>query len=182
MASQSEHEFKIIGTRPIRHDGIDKVTGRAQYGADIQLPGMLHGKVLRSPHPHARVKSIDVTLAKKLTGVKAVITGSDLPDIGPGMLQIGENFVNPRHLATNVMARGKVFYDGHAVAAVAATNPHIAEEAVKLIKVEYEILPFVQSVMDAMRSDARAGEPGRVAGRLGAGGRERPNALLPLQR
>ncbi len=154
MASQSEHEFKIIGTRPIRHDGIDKVTGRAQYGADIQLPGMLHGKVLRSPHPHARVKSIDVTLAKKLTGVKAVITGSDLPDIGPGMLQIGENFVNPRHLATNVMARGKVFYDGHAVAAVAATNPHIAEEAVKLIKVEYEVLPFVQSVLDAMRSDS----------------------------
>ena len=119
MESDQKHQFKVIGTRPIRHDGVDKVTGRARYGADITLPGLLHGKVLRSPHAHACIKSIDTSAAKALPGVKAVITGADFPDIAPGMLQIGENFVNPRHLAFNIMARDKVLYDGHAVAAVA---------------------------------------------------------------
>ena len=151
---QVERQFKIIGTRPIRHDGVDKVTGRARYGADITLPGLLHGKVLRSPHAHACIKSIDPSAAKALPGVKVVITGADFPDIAPGMLQIGENFVNPRHLAFNIMARDKVLYDGHAVAAVAATSPHIAEEALKRIKVEYEPLPFVQNVLEAMQEDA----------------------------
>ena len=151
MGSQHEHQFKVIGTRPIRHDGVDKVTGRARYGADITLPGLLHGKVLRSPHPHARIKSIETSEAHALPGVKAVITGADFPEIEPGMLQIGENFVNPRHLAANIMARGKVLYDGHAVAAVAATSPHVAEEALKLIRVEYELLPFVQNVREAMQ-------------------------------
>ena len=154
MEAQHEHQFKVIGTRPIRHDGVDKVTGRARYGADIALPGLLHGKVLRSPHPHARIKSIETAEAQALPGVKAVITGADFPEIEPGMLQIGENFVNPRHLATNIMARGKVLYDGHAVAAVAATSPHVAEEALKLIRVEYEPLPFVQDVREAMQDDA----------------------------
>ena len=154
MEAQHEHQFKVIGTRPIRHDGVDKVTGRACYGADITLPGLLHGKVLRSPHPHARIKSIETAEAQALPGVKAVITGADFPEIEPGMLQVGENFVNPRHLATNIMARGKVLYDGHAVAAVAATSPHVAEEALKLIRVEYEPLPFVQNVREAMRDDA----------------------------
>jgi len=151
---QVEHQFKVIGTRPIRHDGVDKVTGRARYGADITLPGLLHGKVLRSPHAHACIKSIDTSAAKALPGVNAVITGADFPDIAPGMLQIGENFVNPRHLAFNIMARDKVFYDGHAVAAVAATSPHIAEEALKRIKVEYAPLAFVQNVLEAMQDDA----------------------------
>ena len=151
---QPEHQFKVIGTRPIRHDGVDKVTGRARYGADITLPGLLHGKVLRSPHAHAFIKSIDTSAAKALPGVKGVITGADFPDIAPGMLQIGENFVNPRHLAFNIMARDKVLYDGHAVAAVAATSPHIADEALKRIKVEYEPLPFVQNVLEAMQDDA----------------------------
>ena len=154
MEAQHEHQFKVIGTRPIRHDGVDKVTGRARYGADITLPGLLHGKVLRSPHPHARLTSIETAEAQALPGVKAVITGADFPEIEPGMLQIGENFVNPRHLATNIMARDKVLYDGHAVAAVAATSPHVAEEALKLIRVEYEPLPFVQNVREAMRDDA----------------------------
>ncbi len=154
MEAQHEHQFKVIGTRPIRHDGVDKVTGRACYGADITLPGLLHGKVLRSPHPHARIKSIETAEAQALPGVKAVITGADFPEIEPGMLQVGENFVNPRHLAANIMARDKVLYDGHAVAAVAATSPHVAEEALKLISVEYEPLPFVQNVREAMRDDA----------------------------
>ena len=70
-----------MGTRPIRHDGTDKVTGRAQYGADIQLPGLLHGKILRSPHPHARIKSIDASRALSLPGVKAVVTSAELPKL-----------------------------------------------------------------------------------------------------
>ncbi len=149
-----EHKFKVIGTRPIRHDGVDKVTGRAKYGADISLPGMLHAKVLRSPHAHARIKSIDVSAALALPGVKAVITGKDLPELPPGSHQMGELVVNPRYLSMNIMARDKVLYDGHAVAAVAATSPHIAEEALKLIKVEYEVLPHVLDVRKAMQDDA----------------------------
>ena len=116
MEAQPEHKFKVIGTRPIRHDGVDKVTGRARYGADISLPGMLHAKVLRSPHAHARIKAIDASAARTLSGVKAVIIGTDFPDVPPEMVQIGENFVNARNLSMNIMARDKVFYDGHAVA------------------------------------------------------------------
>ena len=152
--AQQEAKFKVIGTRPIRHDGVDKVTGRAKYGADIDLPGMLHGKVLRSPHAHARIKSIDASAALALPGVKAVITSADLPDLPSGVVPMGELPMNPRHLSLNVMARDKALYDGHAVAAVAATNPHIAEEAAKLIKVDYEVLPHIQSVVDAMGDDA----------------------------
>ena len=77
--SAGNNGFKVIGTRPIRHDGFDKVTGRAKYGADYVLPGMLHGKVLRSPHAHARIKSIDCEKALKLPGVFAVVTGADFP-------------------------------------------------------------------------------------------------------
>ena len=154
MESQQEHKFKVIGTRPIRHDGVDKVTGRARYGADISLPGMLHAKVLRSPHAHARIKAIDSSAALALPGVKAVITGADFPDIPPALVQVGENLINARNLSMNLMARDKVLYDGHAVAAVAATSPHIAEEAVKLIRVAYEPLPHVQNVLDAMQDNA----------------------------
>src|SRR5262245_25413587 len=149
-----EHKFKVIGTRPIRHDGADKVTGRAKYGADISLPGMLHGRVLRSPHAHARIKSIDTSAALALPGVKAVVTSADFPQLAPGVVAMGELPMNPRYMSMNLMAQDKVLYDGHAVAAVAATSPHIAEEAVKLIKVEYEPLPLVQSVIKAMKDDA----------------------------
>src|SRR5262247_1769221 len=154
MESQQEYKFKVIGTRPIRHDGVDKVTGRAKYGADISLPGMLHGKVLRSPHAHARIKSIDVSAALALPGVKAVITGQDLPGLAPVIYQMGEIPINPQYLAMNIMARDKVLYNGHAVAAVAALSPHVAEEALALIKVEYEVLPHVLDVRRAMQDDA----------------------------
>jgi CO/xanthine dehydrogenase Mo-binding subunit len=154
MEAQQEHKFKVIGTRPIRHDGVDKVTGRAKYGADVTLPGLLHGKVLRSPHAHARIKSIDASAALALPGVKAVLTSADFPELAPGIVQMGELPMNPRYLSMNMMAKDKVLYDGHAVAAVAATSPHIAEEAVKLIKVEYEVLPHVQNVLHAMKDDA----------------------------
>ena len=149
-----EHKFKVIGTRPIRHDGVDKVTGRAKYGADIYLPGMLHGKVLRSPHAHAHIKSIDTSAALALPGVKAVITGQDLPDLAAGAQPMGEQTINPRYLSMNILARDKVLYHGHAIAAVAATSPHIAEEALALIKVDYELLPPVLDVRKAMQEDS----------------------------
>jgi xanthine dehydrogenase molybdenum-binding subunit len=147
-------QFKVIGTRPIRHDGVDKVIGRAKYGADYAFPGMLHGKVLRSPHAHAIIKSINVDKALKLPGVKAVITGKDLHMPEDKTEQLGELGMNPAHLAQNIMARDKALYDGHAVAAVAATSPHIAEEALRLIEVEYEPLKPAMTVDEAMKPDA----------------------------
>ncbi len=147
-------QFKVIGTRPIRHDGVDKVTGRAIYGADVQLAGLLHGRVLRSPHAHARIRGIDVRKAAALPGVEAVVTAADFADPGDKIAELGEGAINLRHLSSNCLARGKVLYKGHAVAAVAATSPHIAEEALKLIAVDYEPLPPVLDVRAAMRDDA----------------------------
>ncbi len=154
MAETTTPEYKVIGTRPVRHDGIDKVTGRAKYGADYSFPGMLHGKVLRSPHAHARIKSINIDKALKLPGVKAIVTGADLPDLESKSEALGEVAMNPHYLSLNILARGKVLYDGHAVAAVAATSPHIAEEALGLIEVDYEVLPPVMTVEDAMAPGA----------------------------
>ncbi|MFO7746892.1 MAG: xanthine dehydrogenase family protein molybdopterin-binding subunit [Orrella sp.] len=147
-------DMKVVGTRPVRPDGVPKVTGQAQYGADYSLPGMLWGKILRSPHAHARILSIDTSAAEALPGVKAVLVGSDIPDqpfnyIGPDRVQ-----VNYWHMTRNVMAREKVLFDGHPVAAVAAISPSVASEAVKLIKVEYEVLPHVINVDEAMKEDA----------------------------
>ena len=154
IVSDSVKRFKWVGTRPIRPDGVPKVTGRALYGADLKLPGMLYGKVLRSPHAHARIKSIDTSAAEKLPGVKAVMTAADLPQqkfdyIGPE--RVAQNFW---HITRNIMAREKVLYEGHAVAAVAATSASIAEEAAALIKVDYEVLPHVIDVDEAMSPDA----------------------------
>ena len=151
--------FKVVGTRPIRHDGVDKVTGRARYGADINLTGLLHGKILRSPHAHARIRSIDTSKALALPGVKAVVTAQDLPIIQSEDMDLGNTLSwghegNNRMVAENVLAQQKVLYQGHAVAGVAATSPHIAEEALKLIQVDYEVLSPVLTVQDAMREDA----------------------------
>jgi xanthine dehydrogenase molybdenum-binding subunit len=153
-ASTNGHDYKVIGTRPIRHDGVDKVTGRAKYGADYTFPGMLFGKVLRSPHAHALIKSIDIKKAVALPGVKAVVTSADLPELADKMEAAGEQAINLAHLSANILARGKVLYDGHAIAAVAATSPHIADEALRLIEVEYELLPPVMSVEQAMTAGA----------------------------
>ena len=152
--TEVERKYKVIGTRPIRHDGVDKVTGRAVYGADVQLPGMLHGKVLRSPHAHARIKSLNTEKAEALYGVKAVMTAADFPDAGSRTANLGELGEVPlKPMCDNVMASDKAVYHGHAVAAVAATSPHIAEEALKLIEVEYEVLPPVMDVLKAMEED-----------------------------
>jgi len=147
-------KFRVIGTRPIRHDGVDKVTGRAKYGADYAFPGMLFGRILRSPHAHALIKSIKTDKALALPGVKSVVTGADLPEAPDRMEPAGEQPINLRHLSYNILARDKVLYDGHAVAAVAASSAHIAEEALRLIEVEYEILPPVMTVEAAMKPGA----------------------------
>ncbi|MFM9850877.1 MAG: xanthine dehydrogenase family protein molybdopterin-binding subunit [Hyphomicrobiaceae bacterium] len=140
---------KWIGKRTIRPDGADKVTGRAAYGADFTMPGMLHGRVLRSPHPHARIKSINFDKALALPGVKAVMSGADLVDF-PWSKPVMIGIQDLRFLSRNVMARGKAHYAGHAVAAVAAASPKIAAQALKLIEVDYEVLPWVIDVDEAM--------------------------------
>ncbi len=139
--------FNSVGTRPLRPDGVDKVTGRARYGADYNVAGQLVGAILRSPHAHARISHIDTTQAELLPGVKAVITAADLPDLTNGKSGLYD-------MLDNCMARGKVFYDGHAVAAVAATDAVTAKAALDLIKVDYEILPHVTDVDAAMQPDA----------------------------
>ena len=150
-----ESKFKVVGTRPVRHDGTDKVTGRAVYGADIQLPGLLHGKILRSPHAHARIKLICTDRALAHPGVLAVVTHADLPWTDDRLMDVGEDLVmSLRYLSTAVLADDKVLHKGHPVAAVAASNPHAAEDALGLIDVEYEVLPAVTNVEDAMRPDA----------------------------
>lgn len=146
--------YQVIGTRPVRHDGVDKVTGRALYGADFTAAGLLHGRILRSPHAHAKIKKIDVSRALALPGVEAVATAADFPDPGDRMANLGEGAVNLRHLSSNCLARDKVLYKGQAVAAVAAINGHVAEEACKLIDIEYEVLPSVTDVVKAMEPTA----------------------------
>ena len=146
--------LKVVGTRPIRPDGVDKVIGRAAFGADMVMPGMLWGRIKRSPHAHARIVSINTAKAKALPGVKAVVTADDFPQIPSEEAFVGEGPMNFRDLSYNCMARGKALYDGHAVAAVAATSPSIAEEALDLIEVQYELLPHVIDVEDAMKPGA----------------------------
>src|SRR5687767_1638153 len=143
-----------VGTRTIRPDGIDKVTGRARFGADFNLPGQLIGRVLRSPHPHARIISIDTSKAEALPGVKAVITRDDFADQSSEFIPAGEMMMNYKDVVRNVMAREKALYEGHAVAAVAATTTAVARRAVKLIEVKYEVLPHVIDVVEAMKPNA----------------------------
>src|SRR5690349_11357633 len=116
VATPEKPAYKVIGTRPVRPDGVDKVTGRAEYGADIRLEGMLFGAVLRSPHAHARIKRIDTSKAEALPGVRAVVTNADFPEAGSGTLDLGEGSANPKWLVDNVLASDKALYHGHAVA------------------------------------------------------------------
>ena len=151
MVATPEKQYKVIGTRPIRHDGTDKVTGRAQYGADIQLTGMLYGRVKRSPHAHAVIKRIDVSKALALPGVRAVVTAADFPPADDGVADVGEGGAQSlRFVLDNYLASKKALYKGHALAGVCATDPHIAEDALDLIDIEYELLPPVIDVREAM--------------------------------
>ena len=147
-------QFQWVGTRPLRPDGIDKVTGRARFGADMTMPGQLVGRVLRSPHPHARIKGIDVSAALRLPGVKAVVTRDDFKDQPSEFIPAGEMMINYRDVVRSVMAREKALYEGHPVAAVAATTAAIAKEALRHIKVDYEVLPHVIDVVEAMQPGA----------------------------
>ncbi len=149
-----DKKLKWVGTRPPRPDGVDKVTGRAKFGADLYVPGMLIGKVLRSPHPHALIKSIDTSKAEALPGVKAVLTRDDFEDRSSEFVPAGEMMVNYRDIVRNVMAREKALYEGHAVAAVAATSNAIAKQALKLIAIDYQPLPHVIDAVEAMKPDA----------------------------
>jgi len=151
----SNVEYDVVGKRPIRHDGVDKVTGKATYGGDVKVPGQVRGKILRSPYAHAKIKSIDTSAAEAHPGVLAVVTSKDLAEVPDILAEIGEDAVlSLKYLSNNILAGDKVLYKGHPVAAVAAENPHEAEAALKLIKVDYEVLPTVVTVEDAMKPDA----------------------------
>ena len=150
----SEVEYNVVGKRPVRPDGVDKVTGRAQYGADVQLNGLLHAKVLRSPHAHARIKSINTAQAAAHPGVQAVVTAQDLPFASLTKEELGGDYTRLKYASDHMLASDKALFKGHPVAAVAAVNPHTAEEALALIEVEYEPLPPVVDVRSAMQSDA----------------------------
>ena len=165
QAKSARAKHRVVGTRPVRHDGVDKVTGRAQFGADFALPDMLWGRVLRSPHAHARIVRIDTSRAEALPGVAAVVSARDLPEPQPL-----PGPVNTRDLTRNVLAREKVLYHGHAVAAVAATSEARAQEALALIDVEYEPLPVALTLDAALANAAPILHEGRAPKNFDAGG------------
>ena len=145
-AIENPKTYKWVGTRPIRHDGYDKVVGKARFAADLNLPGQLHAAYLRSPHAHANILSIDTSKAEAMPGVKAVVTGDDFPAL---------DITDPNHdVSINVLARGTVLYHGHAIAAVAATTKAEAQAAAAAIEVEYELLPVVLGIDEAMADGA----------------------------
>ena len=141
----SNKKYNTVGTRPLRPDGSDKVTGIARYGADIFPTNYIHGKILRSPHAHAEIKSIDFSKAEKLPGVLGIVTNKDFP--------VSKN-KSEKYLRNNSLADNKVLYVGHAIAGVAASNSHVAEEAVSLINVEYEVLDPVMTAPQGMEKNA----------------------------
>ena len=146
MTATENPTYTWVGTRPIRHDGYDKVVGKARFAADLDLPGQLHTAYLRSPHPHARILSIDTDAAAAMPGVRAVVTGADFPDLDP---------MNPNFdVSVNVMARDVVLYNGHAIAAVAASTRAEARTAAAAIDVEYELLPAILSLDESTADDA----------------------------
>ncbi|MCI0872767.1 MAG: xanthine dehydrogenase family protein molybdopterin-binding subunit [Chloroflexi bacterium] len=147
-------DYKVVGTNPIRHDGLDKVTGRAIYGGDVTVPGLIWGDVIRSPHAHARIKSIDTSAAEAMDGVYAVLTHSDFPVVDEREIEAGEDIVNLKRDQSNIMADDKVHYKGHVVAAVAAVDRNTAQEAASKIRVEYEVLANVSDVDAAMAENA----------------------------
>ncbi len=144
-------EFAVIGKPLPRVDAVEKVTGAAKYAADINLPGMLWGKFLRSPYAHARIKRIDTSKAEKLPGVRAVITGQSLQE---GMRLATDDAVHGLKVSQGLFATDIVRYQGEKIAAVAAVSPEIAEDAIRLIEVEYEVLPAVTDIREAVKPGA----------------------------
>jgi CO/xanthine dehydrogenase Mo-binding subunit len=150
--------LKTVGHATRRIDAIERVTGKATYTGDVRLPGMLYGRVLRSPHPHARVRGIDVSKAAALPGVKAVITHETAPVWwGAGSIAGGAQYNDDTKKITThrrYIFNNPVRFVGDPVAAVAAVNRHVAEEALQLIAVDYEPLPFVIDPEDALKPGA----------------------------
>ena len=144
----------MIGSRPIRPDGLDKVTGRARYGADLNMQGQIYGHVVRSPHAHAVIQSIDCSKALAMEGVLAVMTGDDLVEPGNEILGSGEGATALKDLVPMVMSQGKVLFHSQAVAAVAAISPELAAKAASVVEVTYEVLPAVTDVRRALAPDA----------------------------
>jgi len=179
--TSSSNGYKVIGTRPIRHDGTDKVTGRAVYGGDTHLSGLLHGQILRSPHAHAHIRSIDTSKAAALPGVKAVVTGADLPPAEDKIIDLGEETGNLKYMRDNILATDRVLYKGHPVAAVAAISTHVAEEALALIEVDYEIRPVVTEVLDAMKDGATLLHDGLTTQELGEDTGKKSNVASHFQ-
>lgn len=168
-----KRDYAVVGTRPVRHDAPDKVTGRAQFASDVRLAGLLDGCILRSPHAHARILRIDASRAAAFPGVKAVVTAADFPQGPDRLVDLGDGPVPLSYVWGNVLAARKALYKGHAVAAVAAVSRHVAEEAAGLIEVEYEVLPCVLTAPEAMRDgapilleDLKTKEFGRDTGRV----------------
>ena len=145
--------YNVIGTRPPRHDGADKVTGRAIYGADVQMAGLLHGAIVRSPHAHARIKRVDTSKAAEYPGVMAVVTADDFPQTPDRLVDLGEGETPLSYVRGNVLAKEKALYEGHAIAGVAATSAHVAEQAARLIEIEYDVLPCVLNVTGGISND-----------------------------
>ena len=156
MATETkEQQYTVVGTRAVRHDGVDKVLGKARFGADISLPGMVHGKVLRSPHAHAIIKSIDTSKAEAHPGVLAIAMSADMAVVGEELAELGEEtYTALKYVKDKILASDKVLFKGHPVVAIAAASPHVAEELLSLIEVDYEVLPSVTNVEDAMKADA----------------------------
>ena len=145
MSDTATKEFSVIGKSVPKIDAREKVTGKARYTGDLKVPGMLIGKILRSPHAHARILSIDTSKAEKLPGVEAVITAKDVPSTFYG--------ISPARYDETILAIDKVIQVGDKVAAVAAVDEETAVKALALINVEYEVLPAVLDPLKAMDED-----------------------------
>jgi len=135
--------MNVVGTSAKRIDGIEKATGTAQFTVDIELPRLIHAKVKRSPVPHAEIVRIDTSQAKELPGVRAVVTGAEIPDVRMGVLTLDEH----------LLARDRVRFVGEPVASVAADTPEIARAACELIEVEYRELPALFDPEEAIKLD-----------------------------
>ncbi len=169
----NEMSNKWIGKNTIRPDGAEKVTGRAEYAADTTMPGMLWGKVLRSPHAHATIKSINTRKAESLSGVYAIATNDDAVDF-PLDTPVILGIQDIRWMARNVLAKEKALFHGHPIAAVAAQTEEIAQKACELIEVDYEVHPWAIEINEAIKDDAPVlhefikfeGKPSNIAGTL----------------
>ena len=174
--SEDGLNFNQFGKRYRKVDGDEKVTGRAVFGADFTAPGSLFAKIVRSPHAHARILSIDTSEAEAMPGVETVCTAADFPSEVSGDVDTGEVEIGIQFLANLIMGRRKALFEGHPVAAVAATDIHIAEEAAKRVKVEYDVLPAVTDPIEAMAPEAPLLHEGLIATSL-SGSADQPSNI-----